>query len=58
MNSYFVMHELCMGHIVECEFYTQKIKFPASLITVNIQSLTMNTAVEITRIMCMILTIK
>jgi hypothetical protein len=46
-----------MGHVVECEFSKQKMKFPASLITVNIQSLTMNTVVEI--IVCvMILTIK
>jgi hypothetical protein len=51
--SYSIMHKLCMGHVVECEFDKQKIKFPASLITVNIQSLTMNTVVEI--IMCMMI---
>jgi hypothetical protein len=56
MNTYSVMHKLCVGHIVECEFDTQKMKFPTSLITVNIQSLTMNTVVEI--IICMILNIK
>jgi hypothetical protein len=56
MKSYSVMLKLCTGRIVECEFDTQKIKFPASLITVNTQSLTINTVEEI--IMCMILTIK
>jgi hypothetical protein len=45
-----------MGHIVRCEFDTQNVKFPASLIMVNIQSLTMNAVVEI--IMCMILNVK
>jgi hypothetical protein len=53
MNSYSIMHKLFMGHTVKCKFDTQKFKFPASLITVNIQSLTMNTEVEI--IVCMMI---
>jgi hypothetical protein len=47
INSYSVMHEVCTGHIVKCEFDARKLRCSTIVKTMGIQSLSMNTAVEI-----------